>query len=431
MSMGHHFLQSWRERESYFVDATLGIDANSGRSPSSAWQTISKVNGETFSPGDYILFNRGETWVGEAQSLRLTWSGAPGSPITFGAYGTGAMPILYKAYSPSAQSYIQLEHLDFNCAGGEIYSGQLNLSHSIVDDCIFRNATGEGLIFQTSSYDTMRNCQLYDNDKSGMFVEATSSYITIEDCVAHDNGTHTAAHHGIYFKGDHQIVRRCTCYNNAAGGIKLNEASDSEVSRNYCYGNYQGLVLAGADDGDPATERNLVANNICYGNTVNGIHVIYHFDDSWIYHNTLVNNGVPDLGSQIYFEIAGADGNIVENNTLHQDSPGMIDGLLRIVDTATRNANTFDHNLYYVQGERADIIQVNDVGWYTWAEWQALGEDPNGVNDDPLFVTEYTDLHIQATSPCRGAGVDVGVLVDYDGVERGDPPDIGALQYVA
>ena len=42
-------------------------------------------------PGDRILFNRGNTFVG---TIRLTRSGASGNPITIGAYGTGANPII-------------------------------------------------------------------------------------------------------------------------------------------------------------------------------------------------------------------------------------------------------------------------------------------------------------------------------------------------
>jgi hypothetical protein len=75
----------------YYV-AAAGSDSNSGTSPGSPWQTIAKVNGSTFSPGDSILFNRGDAWYGTA--LTAPSSGSSGNPITFGAYGTGANPIV-------------------------------------------------------------------------------------------------------------------------------------------------------------------------------------------------------------------------------------------------------------------------------------------------------------------------------------------------
>jgi regulatory protein YycI of two-component signal transduction system YycFG len=38
----------------YFVDATNGLDNNSGTSETTAWKTIAKVNGEIFQPGDQV-----------------------------------------------------------------------------------------------------------------------------------------------------------------------------------------------------------------------------------------------------------------------------------------------------------------------------------------------------------------------------------------
>ena len=54
---------------------------------------------------------------------------------------------------------------------------------------------------------------------------------------------------------------------------------------------------------------------------------------------------------------------------------------------------------------------------------------------DPVVDTEWTDLHLQVGSPCRGAGaIDTGVTHDYDGVARPEPPAqpaIGAYEYIA
>ena len=68
----------------YYVDATGGNDSWNGLSPETAWKTIHKVNGMNFSPGDSILFKRGEIW---REQLDVRSSGEEGNPITFGAYG--------------------------------------------------------------------------------------------------------------------------------------------------------------------------------------------------------------------------------------------------------------------------------------------------------------------------------------------------------
>jgi parallel beta-helix repeat protein len=74
----------------YYVSAT-GNDAASGTSPSTPWLSIAKVNSMTFKPGDQIMFNRGNTFYG---TIIVSQSGTSSSPITYGAYGSGALPII-------------------------------------------------------------------------------------------------------------------------------------------------------------------------------------------------------------------------------------------------------------------------------------------------------------------------------------------------
>lgn len=76
----------------YYFKST-GSDAATGLSDAQAWQTITKFNSffASLSPGDSVLFNRGDTWYG---ALTISRSGSSGSPIIIGAYGTGAKPII-------------------------------------------------------------------------------------------------------------------------------------------------------------------------------------------------------------------------------------------------------------------------------------------------------------------------------------------------
>ena len=79
------------------IDATIFYISNAGDDAATGllgtpWETISKVNGETFDPGNQILFNRGDTW---RESLTIPSSGTEGNHITFGAYGSGDDPKFY------------------------------------------------------------------------------------------------------------------------------------------------------------------------------------------------------------------------------------------------------------------------------------------------------------------------------------------------
>ncbi|MGD9930776.1 MAG: cadherin domain-containing protein [Mangrovibacterium sp.] len=76
----------------YYVSSSGGDDSKLGTSESQAWKTLTKVNNLTPKAGDKILFKRGDAWEG---TLTPKASGTSGSPVTYGAYGTGDKPKIY------------------------------------------------------------------------------------------------------------------------------------------------------------------------------------------------------------------------------------------------------------------------------------------------------------------------------------------------
>src|SRR5690349_13237752 len=68
-----------------------GSDSNSGTSPGSAIKTLGRASGLPLNPGDEVLLERGATFSGK---LAVWRSGTAGSPITVGAYGGGAKPVV-------------------------------------------------------------------------------------------------------------------------------------------------------------------------------------------------------------------------------------------------------------------------------------------------------------------------------------------------
>ena len=75
----------------YYVSSSEGNDAWSGESVNQAWQSLDKVNNQTFGAGDQILFRRGDTWQG---MLHLKGSGNAGAPILLSNYGDGPLPLI-------------------------------------------------------------------------------------------------------------------------------------------------------------------------------------------------------------------------------------------------------------------------------------------------------------------------------------------------
>ena len=74
----------------YYV-SNAGNDSNSGLTTALAWKTLAKVNGRTFSPGDSILFQRGDIW---REKLTVSSSGSSSASIVYSNYGTGVKPII-------------------------------------------------------------------------------------------------------------------------------------------------------------------------------------------------------------------------------------------------------------------------------------------------------------------------------------------------
>src|SRR6476469_2378122 len=76
--------------------STSGNDsysATQAQNQSTPWKTITKLNAifSTLQPGDKVLFKRGDTFYG---SIIIAKSGTTSAPITLGAYGSGAKPII-------------------------------------------------------------------------------------------------------------------------------------------------------------------------------------------------------------------------------------------------------------------------------------------------------------------------------------------------
>lgn len=68
----------------YYV-SNKGSDANDGKTPSTAWATMDKVNNGNLNPGDAVFFERGGLWRGKYLLCK--------EGVTYSAYGEGAKPI--------------------------------------------------------------------------------------------------------------------------------------------------------------------------------------------------------------------------------------------------------------------------------------------------------------------------------------------------
>ncbi|MDR3724802.1 MAG: hypothetical protein P4K83_09985 [Terracidiphilus sp.] len=91
----------------FYVDARLGSDSDSGNSPAHCWKSLGKVNAMHYLPGDRILFRSGSRWEGH---LALSSSGGKGAPIKIDRYGRGALPRIDG--NGKVENVLQLENVE-------------------------------------------------------------------------------------------------------------------------------------------------------------------------------------------------------------------------------------------------------------------------------------------------------------------------------
>ncbi|OLY92553.1 Ig-like domain-containing protein [Cnuella takakiae] len=89
------FCASMANATNYYFAAN-GDDARTATqasSPATPWRSLTKLNAivPTLKPGDSVLFRRGDTFYG---SVKVTVSGTATAPLVFGAYGSGAKPVI-------------------------------------------------------------------------------------------------------------------------------------------------------------------------------------------------------------------------------------------------------------------------------------------------------------------------------------------------
>ncbi len=127
---------------SYYVDAANGDDSAVGTSPSHAWRTLAKVSESHFQPGDQVLLTRGQTWY---EQLAVPSSGTQEAPLTIGAYGSGAQPLIdgqgirNRGISIVGKSYVTV--IDLAIQNSASFAIEVfNSGHVTITNCAIKNA---------------------------------------------------------------------------------------------------------------------------------------------------------------------------------------------------------------------------------------------------------------------------------------------------
>jgi hypothetical protein len=291
----------------YYI-SNSGSDGNAGTSSGSPWQTISKVNGFSFTAGDIVQFNGGQTFTGALVNT---------GQITYQSYGTGRAIIS----SGSSSGFYSL-NLDNFSVLNLIFVGS-GVSTSTVDGIHIENSQSGNTKLQNV---TINNVDVSQYGFNGISIQGTNgasgfNNLQILGCSTHDctggfgNGNGSA---GIIIQGSNYgsgltapnhtniLIDHCISYNNigfndpsnwTGSGIVIGESSGGTIQ--YCTAYNNGLNAHGT------------VGIWCFDSA----NLIFQYCEAYL---TLTVNGTDGDG----FDIDGACYNIIMQYCYAHDNQG-------------------------------------------------------------------------------------------------------------
>lgn len=401
----------------YYVDASMGDDANSGTSPDQAWKTLEKVNSIQFKPGSSILLKKGENWTGK---LSPKGSGTQELPNLLGSYGEGDQrPVINGggcengAVELSNQEYWEINGLEVtNYQDGETLGDRENnktTRHGIyitlenfdaggdhtaesihVRDCyvhdVFGNISnphsGVGIFFFVSGAEDksrfndvlIEENELRNIDRSGIIIRSQdisdpdTTYNT--NVVIQKNYLESIAGDGIVAKVSkgaliqhNEINSACvrSAGNNAACWVW--QCKDAVIQYNEVYNT--GLVNGNLDgqafDSDYNSIGTIIQYNYSHDNDGGFVLVIAPEKRSYNV-GTIIRYNISENDSKDVFEISGeVDNAAIYNNTVYQDEEHLTT-LLRVnTYWGVSKSAVFCNNIFYSKGEGV-VLEKTDNG---------------------------------------------------------------------
>lgn len=309
----------------YYVDCAAS--SNGSGTQASPWNTLASVNSRTFGAGDSILLKRTATCGG---MLNPKGSGTSSTPITIGAYGSGARPIIsagsnqaaiklfnqqgwkiqdvettggnpygiYVGGNSGTLSYFRITNVLAHDVGGSatskdnglIFVAVDNGSSAIINDVIIDNATaystaqwngirvscgGASAPAGNSGQIIIRNATVHDVGGDGIVLFACSNGL-IENTVAYETGQITTNAYGTPNSTWTWTCANCVVQNNEAyaahspgvdGGAFDVDWGQTNTTVQYNYGHdNDSYCVAAFGAENQVTVNSIIRYNICANN---------------------------------------------------------------------------------------------------------------------------------------------------------------------
>jgi hypothetical protein len=448
----------------YYVDATLGLDTNSGLTTAAPWQTIAKVNAATLNPGESVLFKRGETW---AALLNITRSGSAGHPIVFSCYGSGALPKIdgtgldvdhseHTALVTIAASYVTFSNFEvcnadwYGIFNGNWDAGQ-SFNHVIISGNNVHDTWQQGILsfgnYNLINTNQVHRCGLvsaaHDVDWPGSIAVGSTTYADLgHHTIVSNNQVYQNVGEGILSTYTHHItIIGNRCWDNWAMHIYPDQVSYMTISGNFCYYTSDTTYkrFSGWSFGIYIANEGIIAG-----------YAIGH--DRLICNNITVN-----CHAGIDFTKGGAAGSCLTNDTITNNTVITLTNtydaiIIRAPETGCDHSGTVITNNLIRAASGSDSLTEDATG-ITWSNnfWAvtppASAQGTSDITADPLLVNPTQTIELdQIATPLDAGGykltslstaigastVVAGVTTDYFGTIRNvTAPDRGAHEFVA
>ncbi len=434
-------LSAWLHAADYHV-SNQGRDDADGLTPTTAWNSLSRVNQTVFQPGDRLLFESGGSWSGQ---LRPQGSGIQDQPILLGRYGVGPLPRI--AMGNQAGVVVRFENQDFwevseleitgaNASPDAVVGGihfvatdaKRILRHVVVKDCVIRDLGGSYKEYEscaiwvgvegwnkeyglTTSYDWVRieNNHIRNTGRCGILVwtcaspvEQTdgnhmfrdgllpSQHITIRKNVIEDLGGDAILVLGsIKPLIDSNTVRR-SCQRTGDPASAARPGYNPHSAAVWLHSCQQGIMQFNQVSGTGKQPGNNDGMAFDFDFNCEGCLLQYNHSHDNAGGFLLImqsarrniaryNLSIDDRDHLLYLVGKLEEDNLVHNNTFHLSK-----GECHIVPRA-RILN----NIFYVNGS-ATLEERDGGGEFRQncyhGNWKKRPTDPSGVIDDPQFV---------------------------------------------
>ncbi len=410
----------------YVANTTSGTDAGTQANP---WKGLSSLNSHQacINPGDFVALNRGDEFAGSL--LNITRSGTALNPITFGAYGTGANPVLKgngttlgAIFYVNNQSYLIFrdmwiidQSIDTTLTGAA-----RNHISKIEIAFYFDNGTNHCKII---------NCKASAIGLLGFF-PITSDNNTIDSCYVNDLTMIVNTDDGGQPGNDDDY----------GANLFVIYSKNNIITHNTsirCYAQSFDYTFDGGNDIIASSPGAADSNFICYNKFFDCLGVL-EFTGT-ITGTTFAYNNVINCGEAILFQNSGNAISIYNNNFIGTTTPRSGASNYLIKNSATisfKNNAVWLVNGLHVANPTAGITHQNN--FYHTAGGSVVDYTLSGSEATTALnmwtgqagAAEAWDYTPMATGALINSGQNLGYTLDYAGRAVSDPPESGAYEYV-